>query len=518
MARSSAWPRPWMLLTLQIFQCVAMVEPDLHRWIPFLRPRTVHPGDLQELREQYRVVVVMTTIPQRIQYTEPVIDSMLRQTWPANEIYMSVPYVYNRTGESYQIPSWMASKPSLRLFRCEDLGPGTHLLNGLRLEEDPWTFLVVVDDDHIYGPELIEQLMRSALGNPGSAVAAQGFLSVPGLLGELVSLQEQGLQRPRYLQDQGFSAGPVLVSYLGVVYQRGFFDERVFEYGSACQQCRYQDDMWFSAHLALKGIRRFVLGAALGVQELTEMHLGPESLTLWPENRPRNVSDDCNQCLVAQRSGLWAFRRRVVLALSGLPSAQGLPEQVSPEWQSLLASLRRLSAMPDLVYLCTDGWEAEGKFVVGTSFLVNEVLITGSTACNAHAEARVSLLLRDLLLWEGDANTVLVMGSSNDFANDPEELWAAAECAADMYDLNSRDLQSDERALREAEQAAKQDEKFVEQYGHLMLNTRFQLSASSSLGDQIPRRSRAADAEHVWPYCRLGSWVAASVGAFNQQG
>ena len=25
--------------------------------------------------------------------------------------------------------------------------------------------------------------------------------------------------------------------------------------------------MWFSAHLALKGIRRFVLGAALGVQD-----------------------------------------------------------------------------------------------------------------------------------------------------------------------------------------------------------------------------------------------------------
>ena len=33
------------------------VEPDLHRWIPFLRPRTVHPGDLQELREQYRAPV-----------------------------------------------------------------------------------------------------------------------------------------------------------------------------------------------------------------------------------------------------------------------------------------------------------------------------------------------------------------------------------------------------------------------------------------------------------------------------
>lgn len=31
------------------------------------------------------VVVLMTTIPKRIEYIEPVIDSMLRQTWPASE-------------------------------------------------------------------------------------------------------------------------------------------------------------------------------------------------------------------------------------------------------------------------------------------------------------------------------------------------------------------------------------------------------------------------------------------------
>eukprot|EP00435_Cladocopium_sp_Y103_P017473 s90_g4.t1 len=341
-------------------------EPDLHRWIPYMRPRAMHPGDLQDLVEQYRVVVLMTTIPKRIEYIEPVIDSMLRQTWPANEIYMSIPYVYNRTGESYKIPEWMQAK-AIRLMRCEDLGPGTHLLNGLRLEEDPWTFLVVVDDDHIYGHQLIEQLMRSALANPGSAVAAQGFLSVPGLLEsqELTALQDQGVQRPRYLQDQGFPAGPVLVSYLGVVYQRGFFDERVFQYDQACYQCRYQDDMWFSAHLASKGIKRFVLGAALGVQELTEMHLGPESLTKWPQNRPRNVSDDCNQCLLQKRSKLWAFRRRVVLALAGLPSAAGLPAEVSPEWESVLASIKRLSNWPDLTYLCTAGWEGSDGFILG---------------------------------------------------------------------------------------------------------------------------------------------------------
>jgi len=514
---------------MQIIQGIAMVsDPDLHRWIPYMRPRAVHPGNLQELMKDYRVVVVMTTIPKRIDYTEPVIDSMLRQTWPASEIYMSIPYVFNRTGETYQIPEWMERKP-IRLMRCEDLGPGTHLLNGLRLEDDPWTFIVVVDDDHIYGEELIEQLMRSALANPGSAVAAQGFLSVPGILQsqELTSLEQQGIQRPRYLQDQGFPAGPVLVSYLGVVYQRGFFDERVFQYDQACQQCRYQDDMWFSAHLALKGIRRFVLGAALGVQELTEMHLGPESLTKWPENRPRDISDDCNQCLVQKRSTkLWAFRRRVVLALGGLPSAEGLPAQVSTEWESVLATIKRLSSWPDLTYLCTSGWnmEAEGpnRFVVGKSFMVKDLLITGSTACEAHGEARVSQLLRDLLLWEGDTNTVLVMGSFDDLTGDPEDFWAVAECAANMYDDTLHQADDDERALRDAETraASTEDPKdfLVKKYSHLILNSRFRqrIMETKGLGDQMPSRSRAAAGEQMWPYCKLGNWIAASVGAFNQ--
>ena len=45
--------------------------------------------------------------------------------------------------------------------------------------------------------------MRSALANPGSAVAAQGFLSVPGILEsqELTSLQDQGRWEDGKMED-----------------------------------------------------------------------------------------------------------------------------------------------------------------------------------------------------------------------------------------------------------------------------------------------------------------------------
>ncbi|CAJ1396399.1 unnamed protein product [Effrenium voratum] len=516
---------------LQILPGLAMVsitKPDLHQWIPHLRPRTLHSGSLDQLMAQYRVVVVMTTIPSRIHRMEPVIDSMLKQTWPAAEIILSVPHMYNRTGETYEIPTWMREKP-IRLVRCEDLGPGTHLLNGLRLERDPWTFLVVVDDDHIYGPELTEQLMRAAVGNPGSAVAAQGFLSVPELLDspELRLLEERGFPPPRYLQDQGFSAGPVLVSYLGVVYQRGFFDDTVFEYSESCQQCRYQDDMWFSAHLAAKGIRRLMLGSALGVQELRDMHLGPESLTYWPENRPRTVSDDCNQGLLQANPGLWTFRRRVVLSLGGLPLEESEASrserhvhsplekmvlfcQVSAAWQEVLASIKRLSRWPDLTYLCSPGWEKEGEgFVVGRSFILDGLRLTGSTAC-AEGEGRVSQLLRDTLLWEGDANTVLVLGSLSDLS-DPEDVWAAADCAADMYDATVEEAENEEQALRDVGETALRQASTLERFGYPLLNSLFRQRVRSD----PPRR---AEGSRSWPYCRVGKWLAASVGAFSARG
>ncbi|CAE7874382.1 hypothetical protein AK812_SmicGene14030 [Symbiodinium microadriaticum] len=505
----------------------AMVaQPDLHNWIPHMRPRTLHTGDLQQLMQKYRVVVLMTSIPRRIDHMEPVIDAMLAQSWQAAEIYMSIPYIYNRTGETYHIPEWMQAKvdatPTLHLVHCVDLGPGTHLLNGLRMEKDPWTFLVVVDDDHIYGPELVEQLMRAALGNPGSAVAAQGFLSVPGLLEsqELHTMEEQGGDRPRYLQDQGFAAGPVLVSYLGVVYQRGFFDDTVYFYNSDCQQCRYQDDMWFSAHLAQKGIRRLVLGAALGVQELTEFHLGPESLTFWEENKPRQISDDCNKGLLRANSHIWALRRRVVLALGGLPPAVWpIPDQVPKEWAPPLAAISRLRQLPDLTYLCTSGWNEASHssgFLLGTSFMFGNILATGSSACAAHSEARISQLMQDALLWEGDPNTVVVMGSLPVLEEDPTGFWEVAECAASMFDATAEDAEAEEKRLRDLKEQAAEGS-MPQQYGHLVLNFLFRQRGSplQGLGDvALPRSQKRG--EQVWPYCRIGDWVAATVGAFSR--
>lgn len=386
-------------------------DADLTEWIPLIKATSGHIGSLEELAGARRVVVVMTTVPARIDRLEPVLDSIIAQTWPVQAIHLSIPYRYNRTGEDYKVPDFVWQKPRVVVNRCTDLGPGTHLLNGLRIEQDPWTYIVIVDDDHIYAYNMVETLMRSAIASPGAAIAAQGFLSVPGL--KVVR------DKPRYLHDQGFAAGPVLVSYLGVVYQRGFFDDAVFDYSRAAEQCLYQDDMWFSAHLAIKGIPRMVIGGALGVQELRDLHLGPSSLTLWKENPPQAVSMKCNLSLLRMFPDIWVHRRRVVLAVDGLPALAGPTLVDGPDWPAALATLGALPHAPDLVYLCSK--VADGAVgtptIVGQSLLVDGVRVTGALGCDPYAaESGIGLLLRDPMHWEGDPQTVLVVGNLREVA------------------------------------------------------------------------------------------------------
>lgn len=379
------------------------------------------PAPLEELAREYRVMVAMTTIPSRIDRLEPVIDSMLRQTWPIQALYLSIPFVFGRTGEQYVIPAWLMAKKGVKLERCADMGPGTHLLNALRLERDPWSFIAVVDDDHIYGPDLVETLMRSALASPGTAIAAQGFLSIPGLRLDKDS--------PRYLHGhQIFEAGPVLVSYLGVVYQRGFFDDSVFDYEGFSQKCVYQDDMWFSAHLAKKGIKRAVLGAALGVQELRDLHLGPHSLTMWKENPAREVSEQCNDSLLKRVPGLWLLRRRRVLSLGGLSQlrAQDIPGQQSAMLERELEALQQTSVAPDLTYVCTQG-PAAG--IDGGTLLLKGFPVALTGDCPSDPVPGVSALLRSPLRWEGDPDTVIVLAQLSDIAGHPEQVASAMQCA-----------------------------------------------------------------------------------------
>merc|ERR1712008_160693 len=110
----------------------------------------------------------------------------------------------------------------------------------------------------------------------------------------------------------------------------------------------------------------------LGVQELEDLHLGPSSLTFWEENKPRQVSMDCDKSLKLRDADVWTWRRRVVLALGGLPRMQaegfyslaglsgGLALEEPDVWRVVMNAIKSLPRVPDLTYLCTEAKASEG--------------------------------------------------------------------------------------------------------------------------------------------------------------
>ncbi|KAJ1446438.1 hypothetical protein M885DRAFT_546527 [Pelagophyceae sp. CCMP2097] len=149
-------------------------------------------------RNRTRLIVSLTTLPGRIEQIRPVLETLLSQTLAPDEIIVAVPLKASRLGET-RVPPWLAAMPRVRVLRPEmDFGPATKLVAALResldraaaarlrgdLEGEVFelaTRIVVVDDDTLYSPRLVESLAAWAARLPEAAVATTGWPVASGL-------------------------------------------------------------------------------------------------------------------------------------------------------------------------------------------------------------------------------------------------------------------------------------------------------------------------------------------------
>ncbi|CAJ1410576.1 unnamed protein product [Effrenium voratum] len=287
-------------LSIWLFATLVKSEKDL-----FIRRGGGSPRErvlMEELRRSSwevtdRIVAAMTTTPFRIQSIERALDSVLNQSRRLDAVYLVVPYIFQRDGTRYVIPEWLANKRSGNFFlvRCEDWGPATHMHEVLKLERHPNTFILQVDDDQVYGRLLLEKLLRAQGPVPGRAVGAATQHAYS------------------YLQ------GAVLEGVHGVLWRRKFFDARVSDYQGFPLSCRLHDDLWLSAHVARKALRRESLFTRFGTQAL-DLGFGADALFkggAGTDNRWNFL--DCFAALLAQMPRLWQPQDRVVVAAPLVP-------------------------------------------------------------------------------------------------------------------------------------------------------------------------------------------------------
>ena len=106
--------------------------------------------------------ISLSSIPSRFQSVKEVINSLNRQTIKPDNIFLNIPFSYERFPEikDVNIDTFKDIKDSnFQIIRCKDYGPGTKLLGSISLLKN-FDYVILVDDDHSYHPRMCEILNK----------------------------------------------------------------------------------------------------------------------------------------------------------------------------------------------------------------------------------------------------------------------------------------------------------------------------------------------------------------------
>jgi hypothetical protein len=206
-----------------------------------------------------RVIVSLSTVPDRIDNLRPTIRSLLKQTRPPDEIILAIPEFSVREQRPYVVPKYISRLPRVRVLHCaEDWGPATKFIGAIQDELAAGrenSLIMVVDDDRLYPRDALETYLYYSEQLPNAALCFRGA-AMPSTLDwdDAKMIYAKDLREPR----------PVAVitgcgSYL---VRARFFDRSLWDYSGAPSVAFYIDDIWISGFLARANVKRYVVPAS----------------------------------------------------------------------------------------------------------------------------------------------------------------------------------------------------------------------------------------------------------------
>lgn len=115
------------------------------------------------------IIITLSTSPKRLDKIKDTLDTMITQTTQPTSIYINVPTIFKRTGETYddnKLEEIKKIDSRIQINRCEDKGPITKILSTLKLVSNPNTIIIIMDDDIKYNSKTVEILVNSLKQNP----------------------------------------------------------------------------------------------------------------------------------------------------------------------------------------------------------------------------------------------------------------------------------------------------------------------------------------------------------------
>lgn len=219
-----------------------------------LSRRTIAAWDVSWAENSNRsdVVVCLTTTPSRISRVESTLKSLLYQSRSPQTVRLHIPMFSRREQRMYVIPPYLAKLQAVEIVPCEDYGPVTKLIPALQ-ELEPDQKILVVDDDRLYPPNMIEDFFRWSNEHPNIAIGLSGWIVPEDLTDRPLTLLNNLRKTPpapiKSTRLKEKKRVDVLMGYTGYLVRPTFFDvERVADYSGAPEAAFYVDDVWTSAH------------------------------------------------------------------------------------------------------------------------------------------------------------------------------------------------------------------------------------------------------------------------------
>lgn len=233
-----------------------------------------------------RIVVSLTTSPTRINYIEPVINSICNQTIKPDYIYLNLPRVFkrNNTTFSHILPSFITDNPLVYVNFCEDLGPATKIIPTIYKETHPETYILSIDDDIYYPNNILEIYLKTAKLYNNCIITGRSY--IPNKNNNDIEwfkniTEYQKNNNNDFLDNNILNISKLvdtIEAFSGVLYKRKIFSKNLlndFYKHIDIPCCRFGDDFYLSNFFKKYNIRIITLNIAVNFGELKHDFITP---------------------------------------------------------------------------------------------------------------------------------------------------------------------------------------------------------------------------------------------------
>lgn len=208
------------------------------------------------------VIVSLTSYPARISKLHLCIESLLRQSLPADQVIL---WLAEEQFADRQLPEKLTrlTKQGLEIRFCEDLRSYKKIF--YTAQEFGNCPIVTADDDTLYPEDWLSRLVSAAREYPDCVVCYRAHKMTLDSAGRPLPYQEWEGLSPDF---KGPSGLLVAVGVGGVCYPPHFFASVVFDYGIIKELAPSADDLWLKV-IGLQGGYRTVKVAENSIEWFT---------------------------------------------------------------------------------------------------------------------------------------------------------------------------------------------------------------------------------------------------------